>query len=336
MLFRVMLGAGLIKLRGDSCWRDLTCLDFFFETQPMPNPLSRFFAHLPRWFHVGGVLFNHFSELLAPWFLLLGGPWRAAAGAVTAFFQATLIAGGNLSWLNYLTIALCLACFDDNILTKVLPRALTRMVPSAPDAAPRAGRRVAVQALAVVVGLLSVPPILNMLSPAQAMNASFEPFHLVNTYGAFGSIGKERFDLIFEGSNSDDPATATDWKEYPFAAAPWDPARAPVQVAPYQPHLDWQLWFAAMADVRYYPWTLNLVWKLLHNDPGTLSLFGGNPFPDHPPRYVRAVLYNYKFAKPGNPEHVYWTRDKLGLWLPPLSVDSDQLKEALRQEGWLQ
>jgi hypothetical protein len=106
-------------------------------------------------------------------------------------------------------------------------------------------------------------------------------------------------------------------------------------IAPYQPHLDWQLWFAAMGSYRQYPWTLNLVWKLLHNDPTMLGLFAGNPFPDHPPKYIRAVLYKYHFAKPDNPEHVYWTRERLGLWLPPLSVDNADLQTVLRDERWI-
>jgi hypothetical protein len=186
-----------------------------------------------------------------------------------------------------------------------------------------------------LVGILSIQPVLNLFSSQQAMNTSYDPFHLVNTYGAFGTVGRERPVIIFEGTDSADPDTATDWKDYPYVGSPWDPKLRPPFIAPYQPHLDWQLWFAAMSDYREYPWTLNLVWKLLHNDPATLGLFAGNPFPDHPPRYVRAVLYNYHFAKPGNPEHVYWTRDRLGLWLPALSVDSPELTGALKQEGWL-
>ena len=197
----------------------------------------------------------------------------------------------------------------------------------------------------MIVGILSIQPVLNLLgyhfdrngilTEGQAMNTSYDPLHLVNTYGAFGSVGRERPVIIFEGTNSADPDTATDWKEYPYVGSPWDPKRSPPFVAPYQPHLDWQLWFAAMATPDYYPWTLNLVWKMLHNDPATLGLFAGNPFPDHPPRYIRAVLYKYHFAPPGNPEHVYWTREKLGPWLPAYSVDSTDLQDILREEGWL-
>ena len=127
----------------------------------------------------------------------------------------------------------------------------------------------------VLVGFLSIEPVLNLLSPNQEMNASFsfDTLHLVNTYGAFGAVGRERPVIVFEGTDSADPETATDWKEYPFVGSPWDPKLPPPFIAPYQPHLDWQLWFAAMASPEYYPWTWNLVWKMLHNDPATLGLF---------------------------------------------------------------
>jgi hypothetical protein len=189
--------------------------------------------------------------------------------------------------------------------------------------------------IVVLVGFLSIQPVLNLFDSHQAMNTSYDPLHLVNTYGAFGTVGRERPVIIFEGTDSSDPATATDWKEYPYVGSPWDPKLAPHFIAPYQPHLDWQLWFAAMSSPEEYPWTLNLVWKMLHNDPATLGLFAGNPFPTHPPKYIRAVLYIYHFAKPGNPEHVYWLRQRLGLWLPALSADSPDLLNALRGEGWL-
>ena len=108
----------------------------------------------------------------------------------------------------------------------------------------------------------------------------------------------------------------------------------PPQIAPYQPRLDWQMWFASMATPQDYPWTLNLVWKLLHNDPGALSLFASNPFPERPPKFVRATLYRYKFAKPGNPAGLWWTREELAPWLPPLSKDDQRLVRLVEREGW--
>ena len=167
------------------------------------------------------------------------------------------------------------------------------------------------------------------------MNASFEPFHLVNTYGAFGSVGRERHEIIFEGTLESHPHDGAEWREYEFPAKPGNLLRAPPFVAPYQPRLDWALWFAAMSTPDEYPWTLHLVWKLLHNDPALLSLLAPNPFPNEPPRYVRARLYLYRFAPPGNRNKgVWWERTLIGEWIPPLS-SKDRIWNATRQTyGW--
>jgi hypothetical protein len=336
LIFRIMLGAALIKLRGDPAWRDLTALYYHFETQPLPNPLSRWFHFLPRGMLQAGVLFNHFAELIAPWFAFFPRPFRHTAGVVLALFQFTLILGGNLSFLNWLTLVPVLACFDDSFWAGLLPRALARHAAAA-GALPQPGlatRRVA-WALAAIIGLLSIQPVLNMISPGQIMNTSFDPLDLVNTYGAFGSVGRERLNVVFEGTDAEVPDSRAVWKAYPYRALPVALNRRPPQIAPYQPRLDWQMWFASMSTPAQYPWTVHLVWKLLRNDAGALSLFGGNPFPDHPPRFVRAVLYRYQFAPPGNPEGAWWKREELALWLPPLSVDDPRLLEFLSQAGWL-
>jgi hypothetical protein len=338
LIFRIMLGSALIKLRGDPCWRDLTALYYFFETQPIPNPVSRWFHFLPHIVLKAGTALTFVAELGAPWFVFGPRLCRIIAGNIIISFQLILILCGNLSFFNWLTIVPALACFDDRFWRWFLPPILVEWAAEAhPKMKPSRGMTIAAWAVTAVVAVLSIQPVMNLISANQMMNTSFDRLHLVNTYGAFGSIGKERFDLIFEGSNSADPATATDWKEYTLAAAPCDPHRPPIQIAPYQPHLDWQLWFASMATLREYPWTLNLVWKLLHNDPATLSLFArnGNPFPDHPPRYIRIVYYRYHFARPGNAAGVYWTRERLGNWLSPVSLDDVEVQSFLREEGWL-
>jgi len=336
LIVRIMLGSALIKLRGDSCWTDLTALYYHFETQPIPNPISRWFHFLPHGVLQFGTIWTFVVELGAP-FLAFWPRWgRLVAGSLMISFQLTLIVSGNLSFFNWLTILPAIACFDDRFLGHLLPVRVVVWANQARDeAVPSKGMAITAWVVAGIIGLLSIQPALNLLDPAQRMNGSFDPLNLVNTYGAFGSVGRERPVIIFEGTNSLDPETATDWKEYPYVGSPWDPKRSPPFIAPYQPHLDWQLWFAAMSSYRQYPWTLNLVWKLLHNDPAMLGLFAGNPFPDHPPKYIRAVLYKYHFAKPGNPEHVYWTRERLGLWLPPLSVDNADLQTVLRDERWI-
>jgi hypothetical protein len=335
LIFRIMVGAALIKLRGDPCWRDLTALCYHFETQPIPGPLSRWFHLLPRGALKAGVLFNFLAELIAPWFAFYPRLGRRVAGVIIILFQVTLIVSGNLSFLNWLTIVPALACFDDGFWTKLLPHALANRAASASAAQPNAHMQTVSWVLAALVGVLSIQPVINLISPAQAMNRSFDPLELVNTYGAFGSVGRERLNVVFQGTDAAVPDDHAVWRDYPYRALPVALNRRPPQVAPYQPRLDWQMWFAAMSTPDQYPWTLHLIWKLLHNDPGALGLLGGNPFPEKPPRYIRAVLYRYQFALPGNPAHDWWTREPLGLWLPPLSATDPRLVNFLQQAGWL-
>ncbi len=271
LIFRVMLGAGLIKLRGDAGWRDLSILRYFFETQPIPNPLSRWFHFLPAHVLQGGVLWNHLAELAAP--LLL--PWphrrvRLAGGVIIILFQFSIILSGNLSFLNWLTVVPALACIDDVAWKRVLPTFLVRRATrAAADAVPSRPQQVTAWVLAALITVLSIRPAMNLLSAGQIMNTSFDPLELVNTYGAFGTVGQHRYDVIFEGTDAADPqAPDVAWKPYPYKGLPTDVHRCPSQIAPYQLHLDWQMWFAAMSDAQEYPWTLHLVWKLLHNDPG--------------------------------------------------------------------
>ena len=177
--------------------------------------------------------------------------------------------------------------------------------------------------------------MLNLVGNHQIMNTSFDPFELVNTYGAFGSIGRELYVVVFEGSDEEFPYRDSDWKEYPYRGVPVDLKKMPPIIAPYQLHFDWQMWFAAMATPNEYPWTVHLVWKLLHNDSLALRLFAGNPFPDRPPRFVRATWYKYRFARPGNPEGRWWEREKIGDWFPAVSLDDSRLNGWMELEGWL-
>jgi len=336
LIVRCMIGAGLVKMRGDPCWRDLTALYYFYETQPIPGPLSRYLHFLPKaWLQIL-VLWNHFIELVAPWFAF-GPRWcRYGAGILFIIFQIVLIIGGNLSFLNYLTIIPALACIDDSVWRRLLPGWFVQFADNARDEATECVpmQRTAM-ALAVIIAILSVNPVLNLLSSKQIMNTSFDPLHLVNTYGAFGAVQRERFAIIFEGTDDLKVTDDTKWKEYGFVGLPSDPTVAPPQIAPYQPRLDWQLWFAAMGPPQQSPWAIHLVWNLLHNDQNTIGLFGVNPFPIDPPKFIRAVLYRYSFAAPGNPNHVYWNRDKLDLWLPPMGLGDPKLIELMHQAGWL-
>jgi len=317
LLFRLMFGAGLIKIRGDECWRNLTCMDYHYETQPLPNPLSWNLHHFSPLWHKIEVGATHFIELILP-FAYFIPPAAAWAGAVTIFFHLMLIFSGNLSWLNYITIVIAFACFGKS-----------SGVP-APMGWIRQGVLVL---LTVLVGVLSITPTMNLLSPAQKMNASFDPLHLVNTYGAFGSITRVRREVVLEGTNEAVPGPQTVWQEYEFKCKPGDVRRAPCVVSPYHYKLDWQMWFAAMNTYHYHPWVLNLVGQLLENSSGVQRLIQNNPFPDQPPKFIRAVWYQYRFTTAAERKvtKAWWVRVSLGEYLPPLSLQNPQFQSILRK-----
>jgi hypothetical protein len=336
LTFRIMIGSGLIKIRGDATWRNGTALYHFFETQPIPGPLSRWFNFLPRIMLKIGAWFNFLAELVAPWFIFWPRIGRHIAGSVIILFQLIIILGGNLSFLNWLTILPALACFDDSFWARLLPRRLVRKAEAAADRAETSTPMLTTAwAVAVIIALLSIQPVLNLLSPGQIMNTSFDPLDLVNTYGAFGSVGQERLNVVFEGTMNDTTGNKANWKPYIYKGLPVLLNQAPPQIAPYQLHFDWQMWFAAMSTPDEYPWTINLVWKLLHNDPDAIGLFAGNPFPSKPPRFIRAVLYRYTFAKPGNPQGLYWSREQIGDWIPATSANNPRLVKFLESAGWV-
>jgi len=315
LLFRVMFGAGLIKLRGDSCWRDLTCLDYYFETQPMPNPLTWYFHWMPAGVHRAGVVINHIAELGVPFALFAPQPIAGIAGIATIVFQLILIVSGNLSWLNWITIVLCIPALDDRFFGW-LPIGVPELN------APHAAQRYATYAAVALVAVLSINPVLNMLSPGQIMNTSFEPLHLVNTYGAFGSITRVRNEIVIEGTDDEAVTAATVWREYEFRGKPGDPMRRPPQVAPYHLRLDWLMWFAAFSTPEDHPWFPALLVKLLEGDAGALSLLRTNPFPDRPPRLVRAQYYEYHLTTPEERRATgaWWTRRLVGSYVTPVSL----------------
>lgn len=319
VLFRIMFGAGLIKIRGDSCWRDLTCLDYYFETQPIPNGLSWYFHWLPHWVHHGGVVVNHIVELGVPFTYFLPQPFAAVGGVLTIAFQLTLIVSGNLSWLNWLTVVLAIPTLDDRWWSwlPIVPPELHLQ---------SFAHRTIIAIVGVGVAVLSVAPIRNMLSPNQVMNTSFNTIHLVNTYGAFGSITRTRNEIVIEGTNDPVMTGTTKWLPYEFKGKPGDPSRRPRQIAPYHLRLDWLMWFAAFSTPEEHPWFTALLAQLLEGDKGTLSLLDTNPFPDHPPRYIRAKYYEYHFTTPEEHRRTgqWWTRRDLGLYFPPVSLTASQ------------
>lgn len=331
MLFRTEVGAGLIKLRHDSCWRDLTCLFYHYETQPLPNPLSWYFHRIPKPLHRISALFSHFVQVIVPFAFFAPQPIASVAGGLIIFHQLWLIISGNYSWLNWLTVILGFSACSDAILRFVLP------LTTPPLAARPMAFDVVLYIVTAATVLLSIQPVMNLFSPHQVMNYSYNRFHLVNTYGAFGQVGRERYEIVLEGTADRLITAHTQWKEYGFIAKPGDPMRMPPQIAPYHLRLDWLIWFLPFSVAvtsggihvsRYDVWFLRLMKKLLQNDRGILRLMGKNPFADEPPAFVRALFYQYRYADPQERRATgaWWVRTLRGVYLRPVSLnDLDQL-----------
>jgi hypothetical protein len=326
MLFRVELGAGLIKIRHDECWRNLTCLFYHHETQPLPNPLSRFFHRSPKLIHKTGVLFSHFVQLVAPFGLFFPQPVPLIAGAFIVVHQLWLVVSGNYAWLNWLTIVLAGSTLSDSAVGRVFGLAVPALQ----------SRSMAEEAIAWSFGagvlLLSYRPAKNLVSKRQLMNFNYNAFHLVNAYGAFGSVTRERYEIVLEGTTDERATPETRWFEYELKAKPGDPMRRPRQIAPYHLRLDWLMWFLPFSimragnrviPLRRERWFLRLVRRLLEGDKPIKKLLGNDPFPSEPPKLVRARYYRYRYADPASHREsgAWWTRELVGEYLPPVAID---------------
>ena len=316
LAFRVELGAGLIKLRGDPCWRDLTCLAYHHETQPLPNPLSWHFHHLPMALHRVEAAANHVAKLVVPFLLFLPQPVAGIAAAVLIGTQCWLVLSGNFAWLNLVTIVIAAAALPDSFLGWVPV--------DVGDAPPMpTWWWVAAIALAALVAWRSVGPVANLLSSRQSMNRTFDPLRLVNTYGAFGSITRHRDELVIEGTVDAVVSDSTEWRAYEHRAKPGDPARRPPQVAPYHLRLDWLMWFAALRPGPP-PWLRTLVVRLLEGDAAVGRLFRSVPF-DEPPSFVRIRRYRYRFTTRAERRETgrWWHRTLLGTELAPTRLPDE-------------
>lgn len=343
LIIRIMIGAGLIKLRGDAVWdwAELSALFYHFETQPIPNGFSWFFHHLPKPALQAGVAVNHIVELIIPFFLLLPRHFRNWAGVIMILFQVNLIVSGNLSFLNYLTIIPCLACIDDRFYRKLMPRSRWAKLGSLGERG-RSNpieRRIFLlrRGILILVCILSINPVLNLMSSKQAMNTSFDRLHLVNTYGAFGSIGKVRREITIEGTDHPNPLGGwAKWTEYKFHGKPGDPARRPPNFAPYQHRLDWDIWFAAGGSLKGEPWLHFLAIRLMQGHPETVRLFRENPFPNAPPTAIRMNVYKYRFSTPEERRQTgrWWIRELEGVFISPLNLDNPQLQAELERFRW--
>jgi lipase maturation factor 1 len=323
-LFRIMMGAGLIKFRSnDRKWTELTAMDYFYETQPVPSVFTRKMHFMPSTWHQFEVLANHFVEIIAPWLLIVPwlAPWtRRLAGLIQLQFQTILICTGNLSFLNWLTMVPAIFCLDDAFLQGLFSFSHTRVVEASIAAAAFPStipRRLLSVAFGVLVAWLSIPVIKNLLSPQQQMNASFDPLRLINSYGAFGVVREQREEWIISSAAS----VAGEWKEYEFKVKPGPLNRPPQWITPYHYRLDWQLWVAAsFRTLDRSPWMYRFLWKLLNRDSQVQKLLAKDPWKDAEvaPEYIRVDSYKYRFHR--GKQGPYWDREFLGRVYPPQGV----------------
>jgi len=319
LLFRLLFESGVVKLAShDPNWRNLHAMRFHFFTQPLPAPLAYYVNRAPNWLLDSLTAATLMIELVAPFLLFLPRRWRYAGTGLIIALQLAIMLTGNYAFFNLLTLCLCLWCFDD-IVYAPLGRMLQRRYPvQLPHHTRTAKVANWVLGVLMLLGLLQVTSVLMpfLAKPLRAVTAIIEPFEIVNSYGLFAVMTTTRPEIILEGSEDE-----THWTEYSFRYKPGNLHRGLPLIAPYQPRLDWQMWFAALDSYRSNPWVGSLVYRLLLNEPSVTVLFDPMPF-TKAPKYIRAELYNYEFSQPDERRSngSVWHRDLLGNWLGPVSL----------------
>ena len=362
LLFRLMFESGVVKLvSGDTTWRNLIALNYHYQTQPLPTWIGWYAHQLPEGVQKFCVVGMFAIELGAPFLIFAPRRLRFIGCWLLMLLQVIILLTGNYCFFNLLTLALCLLLLDDAALRKLVPKSWRRQsreenippenakssgatmkeitVPATPTIPVRCRRQWPVWVtlpLATIIFLVTGQQILDTWNgdrgkpPWPEGISDWLPPQSINTYGLFAMMTTRRPEIIIEGSND-----GKAWKEYGFKYKPGDLKRAPGFVAPHQPRLDWQMWFAALGNYRQNPWFVNFCLRLLQGSPDVLKLMGKNPFPDAPPRYIRARLYEYQFSnyQQRGKEGVWWQRKYEGEYLPAVSLD-DFRRKLLKIKGF--
>jgi lipase maturation factor 1 len=334
LIFRLMFESGCVKLMsGDAAWWNFTALRVHYETQPLPTWLGWYAHQLSPSVQTFCVLVMFAFELVVPAFIFAGRRLRLLAAAMFAAFQVLILLTGNYTFFNWLTILLCVPLLDDN--TLLIFRRKTSAAAESDPAMHRALRWPwpVMLCLTMFVVTLTVIPLLGAAGVRQSWPAPVvwlykwtHPWRTFNGYGLFAVMTPTRPEIIVQGSDD-----GRDWKAYEFKYKPGDVRRAPGFVAPYQPRLDWQMWFAALEGPRDNPWFFRFEYCLLKNSPPVLALLGSNPFPKAAPKYIRALLYEYHFTDLATRRATgaWWRRELKGLYAPPLSLEDFRHAQAM-------
>jgi len=327
LLFKLMLMSGVVKLTsGDDCWWNLTALDYHYWSQPLPTVFGWWADKSPEWFKHFSVAFCLAVEIIVPFFIWAPRRPRLIAAGLMILLQFAIAITGNYCFFNLLTIALCLLLIDDAAVGTDR-HSVGIPTPGAPSGRALAIRLCGYASIAVVVVTLPINAWLIFsafkprVRPPHALATVYEQleaFRIVNGYGLFRVMTKDRCEIVLEGS-----ADGVEWLPYEFKWKPGDVKRAPGWCAPHQPRLDWQMWFAALESPRENPWFFGLIVRLLQGSQDVNRLLAHNPFPDKPPSYVRAMFYRYRFTTVIELRQTgaWWKRQELREYLPTISVD---------------
>jgi hypothetical protein len=320
LLFRLMFESGAVKLSsGDPTWRSLTALDSHFETQPLPIWTAWYANQIPDWMLCMMTFIMFIIEFGGP--LLIPAPrrWRHCGAWALIVLQLIILATGNYAFFNYLTIALCLLLFDDQAWPADAPWPLGN-----PEAVEPwiPWKRWVIGSVVGLIFLITVQPLLSSVglvrkwpAPFSTLRAATEGLMSFNGYGLFAVMTTSRHEITIEGSYDN-----KEWRQYEFRWKPDALDERPKLVAPHQPRLDWQMWFAALSDVQHEPWFVHFLVRLLEGSPDVLRLLRTNPFPEGPPRFIRAVAYDYHFTRSGDGHQGWWKREPLGLYCPTIAL----------------
>jgi predicted DCC family thiol-disulfide oxidoreductase YuxK len=309
LVFRFMLLSGAVKLEsGDPTWRDLTALDYHFETQPLPTRLAWYADHLPSALLHGGVFATFVIELALPFLIFAPRNLRRVAACGFVLLEVLILLTGNYNFFNWLTIVLCFGLLDDRMLG-------VKIAATARASAPAPWRFVL--AAMALLGALQIHQTIGRSGIAAweaGVLRAVDPFQLVNSYGLFAVMTTWRDELVVEGS-----VDGAAWQELPFKFKPQKLDEAPRWVAPYQPRLDWQMWFAALTSREGAPWFDNFAFRLLSGAPAVWALLDTSPFPNGPPRMIRVLRYRYQFTTADQRQRTgaWWRRQYVGVWFPP-------------------
>ena len=322
LVFRLTFASGMVKLTWhDPTWHNLTALDYHYWTQPLPTWTAWYMSHLPEWVKRASVAATFVLEIGFPLLLFGTRTMRLIGCAGIVLMQLMILTTGNYNFFNLLTLVLAGLLLDDRAWSRVLPEGLVRWV-AGPDAAALQARGLGLvgTVLGMLLFLLATVRFVQALKPGGGgfgPLAVLDSFRSINGYGLFRVMTTTRREIVVEGSDD-----GTTWRAYEFRYKPGDPLRRPGFIEPHQPRLDWQMWFASLSPYEVTFWFQEFLTRLLQGSPPVLGLLRINPFPDHPPKYVRADLYDYHFTSPAERRKTgaWWTRTYVGPYSPVLSL----------------